>query len=164
MDKFNRIRRATMLPDTALDIAGSQLTEHCANACGIFGGKVDKVGVLVTGRAGPASQRGVWSRCVGGHGAVLTKTTCLETHRPESIMACTISGNATPAGARTQKSTSSSKSVGLGFTCTVTVPGELGQREVRNVEVLPQARQLIPECGNAAFRRGACTGQDQNAS
>ncbi|MBK6674283.1 MAG: hypothetical protein IPG49_12765, partial [Proteobacteria bacterium] len=44
---IDRIRRATVLPDTALDIPEAQLDEHYASACGIFGGKADKVAVLV---------------------------------------------------------------------------------------------------------------------
>ena len=36
-----------MLPDTALDIPEAQLDEHYASAYGIFGGKADKVAVLV---------------------------------------------------------------------------------------------------------------------
>ena len=44
---IDRIRRATVLPDTALDIPEAQLDEHYARAYGIFGGKADKVAVLV---------------------------------------------------------------------------------------------------------------------
>ena len=44
---IDRIRRATVLPDTALDIPEAQLDEHYASAYGIFGGKADKVAVLV---------------------------------------------------------------------------------------------------------------------
>lgn len=44
---IDRIRRATVLPDTALDIPEAQLDEHYASAYGIFGGKADKVPVLV---------------------------------------------------------------------------------------------------------------------
>lgn len=44
---IDRIRRATVLPDTALDILEAQLDEHYASAYGIFGGKADKVAVLV---------------------------------------------------------------------------------------------------------------------
>ena len=41
---IDRIRRATVLPDTALDIPEAQLDEHYASAYGIFGGKADKGG------------------------------------------------------------------------------------------------------------------------
>jgi predicted DNA-binding transcriptional regulator YafY len=44
---IDRIRHATMLPDTALDIPEAQLDEHYASAYGIFGGKADKLAVLV---------------------------------------------------------------------------------------------------------------------
>jgi proteasome accessory factor C len=36
-----------VLPDTTLDIPEAQLDEHYASARGIFGGKADKVAVLV---------------------------------------------------------------------------------------------------------------------
>jgi proteasome accessory factor C len=42
----DRIRRATVLPETTRDVAESELDEHYASAYGIFGGKADKVAVL----------------------------------------------------------------------------------------------------------------------
>jgi predicted DNA-binding transcriptional regulator YafY len=42
----DRIRRATVLSETARDVAESELDEHYASAYGIFGGKADKVAVL----------------------------------------------------------------------------------------------------------------------
>ena len=44
---IDRIHRATVLRDTALDIPEAQLDDHDASAYGIFGGKADKVAVLV---------------------------------------------------------------------------------------------------------------------
>jgi predicted DNA-binding transcriptional regulator YafY len=42
----DRIRRATVLDDDALDVADDKLDEHYASAYGIFGGKADKIAVL----------------------------------------------------------------------------------------------------------------------
>ncbi len=44
---IDRIRRATVLQDAALDIPEAQMDEHYSSAYGIFGGKADKVAVLV---------------------------------------------------------------------------------------------------------------------
>lgn len=57
-----------MLPDTALDIPEAQLDEHYASAYGIFGGKADKVAVLVftAARAGWRMRDGIRSRRGGG--------------------------------------------------------------------------------------------------
>jgi predicted DNA-binding transcriptional regulator YafY len=43
---IDRIRRATVLDERALDVAEDALDEHYATAYGIFGGKADKVAVL----------------------------------------------------------------------------------------------------------------------
>jgi predicted DNA-binding transcriptional regulator YafY len=43
---IDRIRRATVLDERALDVAESDLDEHYSTAYGIFGGKADKVAVL----------------------------------------------------------------------------------------------------------------------
>jgi predicted DNA-binding transcriptional regulator YafY len=42
----DRIRRATVLDETARDVPEAELDEHYASAYGIFGGKADKVAVL----------------------------------------------------------------------------------------------------------------------
>lgn len=44
---IDRIRRASVLNETALDVTEAELDEHYASAYGIFGGKADKVAVLV---------------------------------------------------------------------------------------------------------------------
>ena len=44
---IDRIRKATELGDSALDVPEPELDEHYASAYGIFGGKADKVAVLV---------------------------------------------------------------------------------------------------------------------
>jgi proteasome accessory factor C len=44
---IDRIRRATVLKEDALDIPEEQLDEHYGSAFGIFGGKADKIAVLV---------------------------------------------------------------------------------------------------------------------
>ena len=43
---IDRIRRATVLDERALDVAESDLDEHYSTAYGIFGGKADKIAVL----------------------------------------------------------------------------------------------------------------------
>ena len=43
---IDRIRRATVVDERALDVAESDLDEHYSTAYGIFGGKADKVAVL----------------------------------------------------------------------------------------------------------------------
>jgi len=44
---IDRIRRATVLDEDAYDVPEAELDEHYASAYGIFGGKADKVAVLV---------------------------------------------------------------------------------------------------------------------
>jgi len=43
---IDRIRRATVLDERALDVAETDLDEHYSTAYGIFGGKADKVAIL----------------------------------------------------------------------------------------------------------------------
>lgn len=43
---IDRIRRATVLDESALDVPDAELDDHYASAYGIFGGKADKVAVL----------------------------------------------------------------------------------------------------------------------
>jgi predicted DNA-binding transcriptional regulator YafY len=43
---IDRILRATVLDDAAVDVADAELDEHYASAYGIFGGKADKLAVL----------------------------------------------------------------------------------------------------------------------
>src|SRR5688572_15422153 len=43
---IDRIRRATVVDEAALDVAEAELDEHYSTAYGIFGGKADKVAVL----------------------------------------------------------------------------------------------------------------------
>ena len=43
---IDRIRRATVLDERALDVAEAALDEHYSTAYGIFGGKADKIAVL----------------------------------------------------------------------------------------------------------------------
>lgn len=44
---IDRIRRANVLTKAALDVPESDLEEHYASSYGIFGGKADKVAVLL---------------------------------------------------------------------------------------------------------------------
>jgi predicted DNA-binding transcriptional regulator YafY len=44
---IDRIRRATILDEVAVDVADERLDEHYASSYGIFGGRADKVAVLV---------------------------------------------------------------------------------------------------------------------
>lgn len=44
---IDRIRRSSVLEEAALDVAEGELDEHYGSAYGIFGGKADKVAVLV---------------------------------------------------------------------------------------------------------------------
>lgn len=44
---IDRIRRATILDEEAIDVEDERLDEHYASAYGIFGGKADKIAVLV---------------------------------------------------------------------------------------------------------------------
>jgi proteasome accessory factor C len=43
---IDRIRRATVLDEPALDVPEAELDEHYSTAYGIFGGKADKIAVL----------------------------------------------------------------------------------------------------------------------
>src|SRR5690606_9170922 len=44
---IDRIRRAAVLDEAAVDVAEGDLDEHYASAYGIFGGKADQVAVLL---------------------------------------------------------------------------------------------------------------------